>query len=213
MPNSSQQESPLIQAIPRQRQRRRGGAAEADSGGNGNFNAEDEVGRHLRRLRTERGLPPDKNVSALQRQLNLVNVELPLPISLPADYVADKETRLGLYRRLANVASHAEIETLAEEFDDRFGPPPEEVLNLLFQLQIKLLAESAGLAQISYEGRQMVFRFPAGSPPENLPDLGSAVRVGRTALWLPYENLENWRAELQSILEKMQAARLGAKTA
>ncbi|HSO27416.1 MAG TPA: transcription-repair coupling factor, partial [Anaerolineales bacterium] len=139
----------------------------------------------VRRLRAERGLPPDKNVSALERQLNLVNVELPLPISIPADYVADKETRLGLYRRMANVASHAEIETLAEEFDDRFGPPPEEVLNLLFQLQIKLLAESAGLAQISYEGRQMVFRFPAGNPPENLPDLGPGVRVGRTALWLP----------------------------
>jgi len=54
--NSSQQESPLIQATPQQRQRRRGGAAEADFGGNGNFNAEVEVGRHLRKLRTERGL-------------------------------------------------------------------------------------------------------------------------------------------------------------
>jgi transcriptional regulator with XRE-family HTH domain len=54
--NSSQPESPIIQAIHRQRQRRRGGAAEAASGGDGNFNAEVEVGRHLRKLRTERGL-------------------------------------------------------------------------------------------------------------------------------------------------------------
>jgi transcriptional regulator with XRE-family HTH domain len=54
--NSSQPESPIIQAIHRQRQRRRGGAVETNTDGNGNFNAEVEVGHHLRKLRTERGL-------------------------------------------------------------------------------------------------------------------------------------------------------------
>lgn len=158
----------------------------------------------VRRLRAERGLPPDKNVSALEHHLSLVNVELPLAISLPASYVPAKEVRLGLYRRMSNLRTEAEIEALVEEFHDRFGPPPQEVLNLFFQLRVKLLAEKAGLSQISAEAGQLVFRFPEGHPPEDLPPLGPHVRVGRAALWMPFTALEDWQTELLSVLQSLK---------
>ena len=55
-----------------------------------------------------------------------VNVDLPLPVNIPASYVPDRNARLRLYRRLADLRTLVEVETLAEEFKDRFGPLPEK---------------------------------------------------------------------------------------
>lgn len=112
--------------------------------------------------------------------------------------------RLRLYRRMADTRTLDEVEALTEEFQDRFGPPPEAVHNLLFQLKIKLLAENAGLASVSSENGQMVLRFPDGEVPSDLPFLGSLVRVGKTALWIPYNTLEDWRSFLLELLAKLQ---------
>jgi transcription-repair coupling factor (superfamily II helicase) len=158
----------------------------------------------VRRLRKEQGLPAAMMPATLNLQLNPVNVELPLPVAIPADYVADKNVRLGLYRRMADMRSLAELDALAEEFKDRFGPPPEAVQNLLYQLQMKLLAERAGLASIVVEGKQIVLRYPEGMIPENLPELGPNVRVGKVALWLGFTESTDWREELFEILNKLQ---------
>src|SRR5690606_36149807 len=99
----------------------------------------------VRRLRGERGLKTSTGMEALEGPLSTVTVELPIPVNLPADYIPDKTIRLGLYRRMATIQTSAEIDTLEEEFRDRFGEPPEMVRNLLYQLKIKLLADKAGL--------------------------------------------------------------------
>ncbi len=124
-------------------------------------------------------------------------------MAIPADYVADKNVRLGLYRRMADMRSLRELEALREEFKDRFGPPPEPLENLLYQLKVKLLAERAGLASIVLEGRQIVLRYPEGLIPEDLPDLGPNVRVGKVALWLAFTKSSDWMDELFEILKKL----------
>ncbi|OGO39428.1 MAG: transcription-repair coupling factor, partial [Chloroflexi bacterium RBG_16_57_11] len=158
----------------------------------------------VRRMRKEQGLPAPPMPSTLNLQLNPVNVELPLPVAIPADYVADKNVRLGLYRRMADMRSLAELDALTEEFQDRFGPPPPSVTNLLYQLKVKLLAERAGLASIGVEGKQIVLRYPEGVIPEDLPDLGPHIRVGKVALWLGFTELEGWMEYLFDILQKLQ---------
>jgi len=130
-----------------------------------------------------------------------VNVDLPLPIGLPAGYVPDRDMRLRLYRRLADLHTSHDVAILEEEFKDRFGPPPPEVRNLFYQLSVKLLADKAGLATIGNENNQIVLRFPTGSIPPGLPELGPHVRIGKTALWMPYLNLADWQQELVSVLK------------
>jgi transcription-repair coupling factor (superfamily II helicase) len=137
-----------------------------------------------------------------------VNVDLPLPASIPASYVPDKNMRLRLYRRLADTRSLAEVDALAEEFKDRFGVDargavPEEVQNLLYQLRLKLLAEKASLTSISAENGQIVMRFPEGEPPCSAAQVGPHARLGKTAVWLPYRNLPDWKAEVLSLLERL----------
>lgn len=131
------------------------------------------------------------------------NVDLPMPANIPAEYVADRTMRLRLYRRMADLQTLQEVDSLADEFVDRFGPLPVAVSNLFFQLKVKLLAEQASLASISSENGQLVMRFPDKEVPASLPNPGPFVRVGKTALWMPYTNLPNWRETLVEVLKNL----------
>lgn len=141
-----------------------------------------------------------------------VNVDLPLPVGLPVTYVSDQETRLRLYRRMADIRSLPEVDALADEFADRFGPPPEEVHNLLYQVRLKLLAEKAGLANLNAEGGQIVFRYPPlpeGIQVRNfsrLPDLSDlGVRKGKNALWMQMTGPsgDGWEKRLMGVLDRL----------
>jgi transcription-repair coupling factor (superfamily II helicase) len=167
----------------------------------------------VRRQRGEHGLPVPSMLDALPVQMPIVNVELPLPTSIPTGYVPDKNVRLGLYRRMANLRSQIEIQALEEEFKDRFGPPPESVLNLLYQLQVKLAAEQAQVASIGGEAGQLVLRFADNEIPAWLPALGPEARVGKMALWVHYTTLPDWKAYLLELLRKLAAHAPAAEAA
>jgi transcription-repair coupling factor (superfamily II helicase) len=127
-----------------------------------------------------------------------------LLVSIPPAYIPDKELRLSLYRRLADLHTLKDIENLKEEFNDRFGPLPEPVVNLFFQLQIRVLAEKTDASSVSVENNLMTIRFPPlreGTPPRRYPNLGKGVRSGKNALWIGIKEDTNWKTRLKNILE------------
>ena len=67
-----------------------------------------------------------------------VNVDLPGMACLSDDYIPDQRTKIDLYRRMARIASGDELEALREELTDRFGQPPQEVLQLLSLIDLKI---------------------------------------------------------------------------
>ncbi|MDD3371149.1 MAG: transcription-repair coupling factor [Alphaproteobacteria bacterium] len=75
-------------------------------------------------------------------------INLGLSVLIPETYVSDLNVRLGLYRRLADVEDDADIEPLAAEMIDRFGPLPQEVENLLQTVAIKQVCRKTGIAKI-----------------------------------------------------------------
>lgn len=162
------------------------------------------LGEAVARLRVNRGLPSGPQAITMDSQRPLVSVDLPLHISIPPDYVSDKNMRLHLYRRIADLRTITDIEPLLEEFKDRFGTPPAQVRNLLFQLKIKLLAEKTNVASINIESDQIAVRFQDGSLPPDLPYLGPNVRIGKTALWLPYNTQPEWPDHLVNLLQTLQ---------
>lgn len=154
-------------------------------------------------LRKERGLPPEPGGIVQEILRPLVNVDLPVDASIPPSYIPDKNMRLRLYRRIADLRSVPEIDAIFEEFTDRFGIPPKPVRNLLFQLKIKLLAEVTDISAVNVENNQIVLRFREGSPPSYLPDLGTHVRIGKTALWMTYKSQPDWRDILLEVLQAL----------
>ncbi|MEA5162627.1 TRCF domain-containing protein [Cereibacter johrii] len=69
--------------------------------------------------------------------------------ALPADYIPEAGLRLGLYRRLARAADPREVALLADEIEDRFGPPPAAAEGLLVAAEIRALARSLGIERVS----------------------------------------------------------------
>jgi transcription-repair coupling factor (superfamily II helicase) len=163
------------------------------------------------RLRNERGLPPEPGLTTLDTLRPLVSVDLPVNASIPAEYVPDKNMRLRLYRRIADLRSMAEIDALFEEFTDRFGIPPKPVRNLLFQLKIKILAEMTDISSVNVENSQLVLRFRDEAPPPDLPNLGPQVRIGKTALWMPYKSSPEWSENLLDLFQVLLSHKEGQK--
>jgi transcription-repair coupling factor (superfamily II helicase) len=133
-----------------------------------------------------------------------VNVDLPLAIGIPADYIPDQDLRLRLYRRLADLRDETEIDAMASEFEDRFGRIPEMLEALLYQMRVKLRAERAGLASVSWEGGQVALKFPTlpeGADVVRMPDLAADVRGGKNAYWVNFMKVDNWRPRLLEVLD------------
>jgi transcription-repair coupling factor (superfamily II helicase) len=136
-----------------------------------------------------------------------VQINLPLAVYLPDDYVPDDTLRLRLYRRLAGLTTPRQVEEITQELADRFGPLPEAARNLLYQLRLKALAVEAGAQAITTEAGQICLK--AESLEELDRDglqrrLGAHVRVSRRQVWLPlHPSEETWRSELERVLKTM----------
>jgi transcription-repair coupling factor (superfamily II helicase) len=166
--------------------------------------------RQIRRIEAERGDGEKKvengklvvALSTFQQPISMpVNVDLPLAVGIPAEYIADQDLRLRLYRRIADLRDETEIDALASEFRDRFGQLPEMTQNLFYQMRVKLRAERAGLSGISWESGQIVLRYPTSAEEKDgkrLADLGPGIRGGKSAYWCSFG--ENWMVRLLETL-------------
>jgi transcription-repair coupling factor (superfamily II helicase) len=139
-----------------------------------------------------------------------LTLDLPLTAHIPHSYVPDLNLRLALYQRLASAEQEAEVEDVAREMVDRFGALPPPVHNLLFAVQLRLLARRAGVQSIQTEDGQIVVRLAEGvrlpreelrrrAPPE--------VWVGQTQVRLDRARLgESWREVLAGALHTVAGA-------
>jgi len=140
-----------------------------------------------------------------------VNVDLPLAVGIPSEYIPAQDLRLRLYRRIADLRDEREIEALTAEFEDRFGPLPEISKNLLYQMRVKLRAERIGLASISLEGGKIALRYPASPQQDSaprLPDLGPDLRGGKGIYWLAFERNPDWPQRLLDALGQIGEAQV-----
>ncbi|MDF1514241.1 MAG: transcription-repair coupling factor, partial [Anaerolineae bacterium] len=149
--------------------------------------------------------PPPESIGS-------INIELPLAVGLPPEYVPDDNLRLQLYRRLAELTNQAEIDTLQDELVDRFGQLPQTARNLLYQLQLKVLARDAHISSIVVENGQIVLRpsWLQGLDANKVSQLRRLLkdngRVGRREIWLPLSwQQEQWLQNLRQVLEAIIA--------
>ncbi|WP_374685781.1 transcription-repair coupling factor [Promineifilum sp.] len=137
-----------------------------------------------------------------------VLIDLPLATYIPTDYVPDTQLRLRLYRRMATLDTLAEIDEMAAELADRFGPIPDPLHNLLYQLRIKALGQMAGVNAVVTEAGQIRIRIAelAGMDRYHLQRfLGDGVRVSKSAVWLKKDRgTHEWQIELVQVLERLR---------
>ncbi len=110
-------------------------------------------------------------------------IDLQVPASIPSEYIAHMPARLAFYQRLSNVADREQIAAVQADMEDRFGPVPQEVSNLLAVTDLRCLGSSAGVESMTSSNDgiiTVVFRHPVGDARQALQNkMGRGIRVGR----------------------------------
>jgi transcription-repair coupling factor (superfamily II helicase) len=107
------------------------------------------------------------------------------PIMIPDDYVPDLAVRMALYRRLNDAKDKAEIEAMAAEMIDRFGPLPDATANLVRLIEIKHQAIEANIAKIDVGARGTLVTFHNDDFPDPAGLLAYVERLKDTAKLRP----------------------------
>jgi len=94
-------------------------------------------------------------------------------VRIPPEYIENENLRLRIYKRIAGVTSEEEREEVRRDLEDRFGPPPPAVANLLDYALLKALAEKLLVASIDRRGDQIAIKFHEDTPlgPESMVEL------------------------------------------
>jgi transcription-repair coupling factor (superfamily II helicase) len=82
-----------------------------------------------------------------------IRLDVPTDAFLPADYVEREELRLEAYRRLAAVTSHAEVDDIAAEWADRYGPVPDAAQALLAVGHLRAECHRVGVREVVVTSR------------------------------------------------------------
>ncbi|MCW3017129.1 MAG: transcription-repair coupling factor [Solirubrobacterales bacterium] len=73
-----------------------------------------------------------------------VRLDVNVDAYVPADYIPYEQAKIDVHRRIAGARDVAELMALRDELDDRFGPPPEALLNLVSLQQARIRLGDAG---------------------------------------------------------------------
>ncbi|MDM7999957.1 MAG: transcription-repair coupling factor [Dehalococcoidia bacterium] len=144
-----------------------------------------------------------------------VVLDLPLTAYIPESYVPDLSTRLDIYKRLAKATDQAEARQIGEELVDRFGKLPKQVENLLYLLNIKLLAGSLGVESINKQEDQIVIAFAEGHSLAQLklPVVEKWLKVGTSQIRLDLRYLTHrWQKAIEDVLVRVRDQVNPAKT-
>jgi len=80
---------------------------------------------------------------------SVTEIDLKIPAFFPDQYIFDINTRLTLYKRIANAKSISELDNLQVELIDRFGLLPKEAKNFFAVAEIRLIAEPLRVSKIA----------------------------------------------------------------
>ncbi len=133
------------------------------------------------------------------------SAELPEPVRLdvnvnayvPTDYVPYEQAKIEVHRRVASAYEVADVERLREELEDRFGPIPEPLANLLALQRARIKFGQAGAQAVSFRGDRL-----AVTPIEL-----DSVRAKRLREELPEALYESGRSQVSVRVPKEGAER------
>jgi transcription-repair coupling factor (superfamily II helicase) len=84
-----------------------------------------------------------------------VRLDVHVDAYVPSDYIAYEQAKIDVHRRIAGAVEVAEVEALRSELEDRFGPVPEPLANLLDLQRARIKLGQAGARNVSFRGQRL----------------------------------------------------------
>jgi transcription-repair coupling factor (superfamily II helicase) len=126
-----------------------------------------------------------------------VRLDVNVDAYVPADYVPYEQAKIDFHRRLAGAMELADVERLREELEDRFGPVPEPVENMLALQRARIKFGQAGARTVSFHGDRLAV----------VPIELDSSRARRLREELPEALYESGRSQVSVRIPKEGAAR------
>jgi transcription-repair coupling factor (superfamily II helicase) len=114
-----------------------------------------------------------------------ISIDVPVTASIPRDYIARDDLRMEAYRRLAAVMHHTDVEDVAAEWADRYGPPPPPAAALLAVARVRAECVRLGIRDVAVQ---------KGS--------GSGVSAGASVRLFPLQLRESQKLRLRRLAPK-----------
>jgi len=86
-------------------------------------------------------------------------INLKVDIRIPESYLPQINLRLNIYKRISSIEDMEESAKIGRELEDRFGPLPAGVENLLLYGSIKLLAQRLKVRTLDRIGSKLILKF------------------------------------------------------
>ena len=84
-----------------------------------------------------------------------MRVDVPVDAFVPGAYVPYEAAKIEIHRRVAGAREVAELILLREELEDRFGPIPEPLENLIKLQDARIKLGRAGARTVDFRGGRM----------------------------------------------------------
>ena len=84
-----------------------------------------------------------------------VRLDVNVDAYIPPDYVPYEQAKIEIHRRVAGALEVADVESLRDELEDRFGPVPEPLENLLALQRARIKFGQAGATVVSFRGERL----------------------------------------------------------
>lgn len=114
------------------------------------------LAEEINKRKSEMGIRETEAAPVLSTQL-----ELSIDAYLPSDYIYDSMQKIEIYKKVAVITTLEEADDLHEELVDRFGDPPQAVLQLLAVARLKVYGAQYAIEAIVQKGDDFVIKFHA----------------------------------------------------
>jgi transcription-repair coupling factor (superfamily II helicase) len=84
-----------------------------------------------------------------------VRLDVNVDAYVPADYIPYEQAKIDTHRRIAGAREVADVALLRDELEDRFGPVPEPLSNLLLLQQARIKLGQAGARVVTFRGGRL----------------------------------------------------------
>jgi transcription-repair coupling factor (superfamily II helicase) len=137
-------------------------------------------------------------------------IHMPIEAFIPADYIANDNQRLIYYKRLSALEDEQEIEEITAELQDRFGPLPPFLVNLLEVIRLKIWLSRFSVKRFELRGTRAVLAFAAEGAisPEKVVNLieqeGGKYRLTPDMRLVYTPEARDWRGVLEETRNILQ---------
>ena len=93
--------------------------------------------------------------AAPEEEWEPVRLDVNVDAYVPSNYIPYEQAKVEVHRRIAAAREVADLVVLREELEDRFGTPPEPLLNLIALQQARIKLGQAGARAVSFRGGRL----------------------------------------------------------